>query len=90
MAKRPTVYHVAERAGVSIATVSFTFRQPEKVKASTRECLVKFDPDTPVDMQTDPPDFQTKNSRQFRITVRVTDPRGTQTWTQSLVTKGAV
>jgi type IV pilus assembly protein PilX len=60
------------------------------VKASTRECLVKFDPDTPVDMQTDPPDYQTKNSRQFRITVRVTDSRGTQTWTQSLVTKGAI
>ena len=37
MAKRPTVYDVAERAGVSIATVSFTFRQPTKVKASTRE-----------------------------------------------------
>lgn len=40
MAKRPTVYHVAERAGVSIATVSFTFRQPEKVKASTRELVL--------------------------------------------------
>ena len=40
MAKGPTVYHVAERAGVSIATVSFTFRQPEKVKASTRELVL--------------------------------------------------
>ncbi|MFJ4167958.1 LacI family DNA-binding transcriptional regulator [Paenarthrobacter sp. NPDC089714] len=40
MAKGPTVYHVAERAGVSIATVSFTFRQPEKVKASTREAVL--------------------------------------------------
>lgn len=36
MAKGPTVYDVAERAGVSIATVSFTFRQPHRVKESTR------------------------------------------------------
>jgi LacI family transcriptional regulator len=36
MNKRSTVYDVAERAGVSIATVSFTFRQPERVKAETR------------------------------------------------------
>jgi LacI family transcriptional regulator len=31
------VYDVAEKAGVSIATVSFTFRQPGKVKESTRQ-----------------------------------------------------
>lgn len=36
---RPTVYDVAERAGVSIATVSFTFRQPSRVKESTREAV---------------------------------------------------
>ena len=40
MAKRPTVYDVAERAGVSIATVSFTFRQPERVKQSTRDSVL--------------------------------------------------
>lgn len=40
MAKGPTVYDVAERAGVSIATVSFTFRQPKKVRASTRELVL--------------------------------------------------
>lgn len=39
MAKRPTVYDVAERAGVSIATVSFTFRQPKRVKVSTRQLV---------------------------------------------------
>jgi LacI family transcriptional regulator len=39
VAKRPTVYDVAERAGVSIATVSFTFRRPDKVKVSTREVV---------------------------------------------------
>lgn len=36
---RPTVYHVADKAGVSIATVSFTFRQPAKVKESTRKAV---------------------------------------------------
>ncbi|GAB3976456.1 LacI family DNA-binding transcriptional regulator [Actinoallomurus acanthiterrae] len=40
MAKRPTVYDVARRAGVSIATVSFSFRQPEKVKPSTRDSVL--------------------------------------------------
>ncbi|MBA2276355.1 MAG: LacI family DNA-binding transcriptional regulator [Chloroflexia bacterium] len=40
MGKRPTVYDVAERAGVSIATVSFTFRQPERVKPSTRHSVL--------------------------------------------------
>ncbi len=40
MAKAPTVYDVAQRAGVSIATVSFAFRRPEKVKASTREAVL--------------------------------------------------
>jgi LacI family transcriptional regulator len=37
--KTPTVYDVAERAGVSIATVSFAFRRPERVKESTRESV---------------------------------------------------
>ena len=34
---RTTVYDVAERAGVSTATVSFTFRRPDKVRPETRE-----------------------------------------------------
>ncbi|GAB3243996.1 LacI family DNA-binding transcriptional regulator [Nocardioides dilutus] len=36
---RPTVYDVAARAGVSIATVSFAFRHPAKVKESTRAAV---------------------------------------------------
>ncbi len=35
MARRPTVYDVAEKAGVSIATVSFAFAQPERVRKKT-------------------------------------------------------
>jgi DNA-binding LacI/PurR family transcriptional regulator len=38
--RRPTVYDVAERAGVSIATVSFTFRQPERVREATRAAVL--------------------------------------------------
>lgn len=34
---RATVYDVAKRAGVSTATVSFTFRRPDKVRPQTRE-----------------------------------------------------
>lgn len=39
MTKAPTVYDVAKLAGVSIATVSFTFRQPHKVRESTQEAV---------------------------------------------------
>ncbi|MDQ0647959.1 DNA-binding LacI/PurR family transcriptional regulator [Microbacterium natoriense] len=38
---RPTVYDVAERAGVSIATVSFAFRRPEKVRPETRASVLE-------------------------------------------------
>ncbi|MSS13307.1 LacI family DNA-binding transcriptional regulator [Bifidobacterium tsurumiense] len=39
--RRATVYDVAERAGVSTATVSFAFRRPEKVKPATREKVLE-------------------------------------------------
>ena len=39
--RRPTVYDVAERAGVSIATVSFSFRRPEQVREETRNLVLK-------------------------------------------------
>jgi type IV pilus assembly protein PilX len=57
------------------------------VTATLRQCLVKQVPQTDSARvgqdQLDPP-----NSRQFRITVRVTGPKSTETWVQSLVTKG--
>ncbi|GAA3784878.1 LacI family DNA-binding transcriptional regulator [Streptomyces chiangmaiensis] len=37
MTVTPTVYDVAERSGVSIATVSRVYRTPDSVRASTRE-----------------------------------------------------
>ena len=40
MVKGPTVYDVAERAKVSIATVSFTFTQPHRVRESTRNVVL--------------------------------------------------
>jgi LacI family transcriptional regulator len=40
MVKGPTVYDVAERAGVSIATVSFAFSQPHRVRESTRNSVL--------------------------------------------------
>lgn len=57
------------------------------VSANGRECLVK-QADVMEGRDADAPDYQPKSARQYRITVRVTDERGTQTWTQSLVTKG--
>lgn len=41
MRKRPTVYDVAQAAGVSIATVSFAFHQPERVRPSTRNKVLE-------------------------------------------------
>jgi len=60
------------------------------VVTPTRECLVKFDPNVPENRDFAGVEFERKNSRQFRITVRVTDPRGTQTWTQALVNRSAL
>ncbi|MEU4219562.1 LacI family DNA-binding transcriptional regulator [Actinoplanes sp. NPDC026623] len=40
MPRGPTVYDVATRAGVSIATVSFTYRQPHRVRQATREAVL--------------------------------------------------
>lgn len=37
MTTTPTVYDVAERSGVSIATVSRVYRNPDSVRAQTRE-----------------------------------------------------
>jgi DNA-binding LacI/PurR family transcriptional regulator len=41
MTKTPTVYDVAQAAGVSTATVSYTFRNPARVKESTRELVLQ-------------------------------------------------
>jgi LacI family transcriptional regulator len=40
VAKAATVYDVAKHAGVSIATVSMTFRRPDRVKKSTRDLVL--------------------------------------------------
>jgi len=40
MTRTPTVYDVAHAAGVSTATVSYTFRNPSRVKESTRELVL--------------------------------------------------
>ncbi len=39
-ARRPTVYDVAEAAGVSIASVSFAFRRPDQLSEATRERVI--------------------------------------------------
>jgi type IV pilus assembly protein PilX len=52
-----------------------------------RQCLVKQIPQlSSADFnkeKLDPP-----NAKQFRVTIRVTGPKGTQTWVQSMMTKG--
>lgn len=58
---------------------------------SSRLCLSLVKPDDeeggdPPDMAFDEKDYMKLGARQYRITVRVTDARGMQTFTQSLVT----
>jgi type IV pilus assembly protein PilX len=57
------------------------------VADTLRQCLVKMEPQGE---SADPnaPKLDPQNARQYRITVRVFGPKDTQTWVQSLVTKG--
>ncbi len=71
-----TVQYVAERA----CTTS-------PVTDALRQCLVKQVPQQ-ASRDASREALAPPNSRQFRITVRVTGPKGTQTWVQSLVTRG--
>lgn len=58
------------------------------VTMSSVQCLVMTDPNLPENKGYGAPAYMAKGARQYRITVRVIDDRGTQTWTQSLVTAG--
>ena len=60
-----------------------------EIKDSARYCVVLNPPPgdgDPPDKNFDSKDYMTVGARQYRITVRVTDARNTQTWTQWLVT----
>ena len=52
-----------------------------------KQCLVRQIPQLEsadaTKEELDPP-----NAKQFRVTIRVTGPKNTQTWVQSMVTKG--
>ncbi len=71
-----SVRYVVERACTQ-ASVTYPLHQ----------CLVKQEPNPPC-ANSDCEPLEPKNSRQYRITVRVTDQKGTRTFVQSLVTKG--
>ena len=58
------------------------------VSNTLRQCLVKQIPQSPESAVYGREALDPPNSRQFRITVRVTGPKDTETWVQSLVTKG--
>ena len=57
------------------------------VTSTLRQCLVKQMPQVESNRVGQEP-LHPPNARQFRITVRVTGPKDTETWVQSLVTKG--
>lgn len=73
-----TVAYVAERMCEGAMPVT----QP------LRQCLVKQEPQDVESQVFDKEALDPPNSRQFRVTVRVTGPKDTQTWVQSLITRG--
>jgi Tfp pilus assembly protein PilX len=83
-------WSAAPQITVGLMTVSYVAERACTVTPVTnplRQCLVKQVPQKDSRdasrEKLDPP-----NSRQFRITVQVTGPKGTRTWVQSLVTRG--
>jgi type IV pilus assembly protein PilX len=72
-----TIAYVAERLCEGALPVTEPMRQ----------CLLKQVPQIEsADASREKPDPPT--SRQFRVTIRVTGPKDTQTWVQSLITRG--
>jgi hypothetical protein len=55
-----------------------------------RQCLqkVEVNPDKPSGVAHSDDNLDPPSARQFRITARVTGPKGTRVWVQALVTKG--
>lgn len=88
----PTVdWSTMPQITVGRMTVSYTVERACTTTPATaplRQCLVRQVPDPTASRDASKEAIQPQNSRQFRITVRVTDQRGTQTFVQSLVTKG--
>lgn len=72
-----TVRYVAERV-CSVAVVTDPLR----------DCLVRHSPQQDTHSE-DKEKLAPPNARQFRITVRVTGPKGTESYVQSLVTRGS-
>jgi Tfp pilus assembly protein PilX len=73
-----TVAYVAERMCEGAVPVT----------APLRQCLVKQIPQENRSRQAGKEELDPPNSKQFRVTVRVTGPKDTRTWVQSLITKG--
>lgn len=53
-----------------------------------RQCLLKQEPQDVESKNAGKEELDPPNSRQFRVTVRVTGPKDTRSWVQSLITRG--
>jgi hypothetical protein len=72
------VAYVAERMCVGAMPVADPLRQ----------CLVKQVPQKVRSAVAGKEELDPPNSRQFRVTIRVTGPKDTRTWVQALITRG--
>jgi hypothetical protein len=73
-----TVSYVAERLCEGALPVTEPLRQ----------CLVKQIPQETRSRSAGKEELDPPNSKQYRVTIRVTGPKETRTWVQSLITKG--
>ena len=84
-------WSAAPSVAVGGYTVSYAVERMCTVAVVTnteRECLLKQDPNPGSSSRVGQEELAPPNARQFRITVRVTGPKDTETWVQSLVTRG--
>lgn len=72
----------------TVAYVAERMCDTTPVTNALRQCLVKQEPDPTASRAAGAEALDPPNSRQFRVTIRVTGPKDTRTWVQSLITKG--
>lgn len=72
----------------TVAYVAERMCDTTPVTNALRQCLVKQEPDPNASRAAGAEALDPPNSRQFRVTIRVTGPKDTRTWVQSLITKG--
>jgi type IV pilus assembly protein PilX len=89
----PTVVNWTNTPQITVGSYTVTYAVERlcsvtPVSNSLVQCLVKEQPSKIESARPNDDPLESPNSHQFRITVRVVGPKDTETWIQSLMTKG--